>query len=68
MIEETKRIEEIEQEAKAAELSELDLDQVAGGGANGKKGYISGGHGNAETFGKTGVPAPTPISPSLPPK
>ena len=67
MIEETKRIEEIEQEAKAAELSELDLDQVAGGGTSGKKGYIRQSGGNAGTFGKTGVPAPTPISPSLPP-
>ena len=33
MSEETKKAEQIEQEAKSAELSEQDLEQVAGGGA-----------------------------------
>ena len=32
MSEETKKIEKIEQEAKESELSEKDLDKVAGGG------------------------------------
>jgi hypothetical protein len=34
MSEETKKAEQIEQEAKSTELSEQDLDNVAGGGAN----------------------------------
>jgi hypothetical protein len=33
MSEETKKVEQAEQEANAAELSERDLDSVAGGGS-----------------------------------
>ena len=38
MNEQTKKIEPTEQEAKASELAEQDLDQVAGGGVNDVKG------------------------------
>ena len=38
MSEESKKIEKIEQEAKAPELSEQELDSVAGGDANDVKG------------------------------
>ena len=38
MNEETKKIEPTEQKAKASELSEQDLDNVAGGGVNDIKG------------------------------
>ena len=34
MSEETKKVEQIEQEARASELSEQALDEVAGGGPN----------------------------------
>ena len=39
MSQDTKRAEQIEQEAKASELSEQDLDNVAGGGG-GAKAYV----------------------------
>ena len=38
MSKESKKIEQTEQEVKASELSEQDLDQVAGGGVNDVKG------------------------------
>ena len=34
MSEQTKKVEQIEQEAKASELAEQDLDEVAGGGTD----------------------------------
>ena len=39
MSEETRKVEQIEQERKASELSEQDLDNVAGGGG-GAKAYV----------------------------
>ena len=42
MSEETKKVEQIEQEAKEPELSEQDLDKVAGGGGASGPVTISG--------------------------
>ena len=49
-VEASEKEQQIEQEAKATELSDKDLDKVAGGGTSGKKGYISQSGGHAGTF------------------
>ena len=49
-VEASEKEQQIEQEAKATELSDKDLDKVAGGADKRKKGYIGQGSGNAGTF------------------
>ena len=51
MSEDTKKVDQIEQEAKAAELSEQDLDKVAGG-----KNYF-------ESRSNIAVATPLPVTP-----
>ena len=67
MNEQTKKAEKIEQEVKPAELSEQELDKVAGGGGGiGTVGAVAGQSsvGGTKTVAKSGTPvAPVAVAP-----
>jgi hypothetical protein len=58
---ETKKVEQIEQEAKATELSEEDLENVAGGQAS----VVNSSRSNIKN-NLTAPPTPTPTNPASP--